>query len=33
MTTNAIIRVHQHGGPECLTVDELALEPLGPISC
>ena len=30
MTTNAVIRVHQHGGPECLTLDELALEPLQP---
>jgi len=28
MTTNAIIRVHQHGGPECLKLDELPLEPL-----
>ena len=30
MTTNAIIRVHQHGGPECLKLDELPLEPLQP---
>jgi NADPH2:quinone reductase len=30
MTTNAIIRVHQHGGPDCLKLDELALEPLQP---
>jgi NADPH2:quinone reductase len=30
MTTNAVIRVHQHGGPECLTLDELPLEPLQP---
>ncbi len=30
MTTNAIIRVHQHGGPECLSLDELPLEPLQP---
>ncbi len=28
MTTNAIIRVHQHGGPDCLKLDELPLEPL-----
>jgi NADPH2:quinone reductase len=30
MTTIAIIRVHQHGGPDCLKLDELALEPLQP---
>ena len=30
MTTNAIIRVHQHGGPDCLSLDELPLEPLQP---
>ena len=30
MTTNAIIRVQQHGGPECLSLDELPLEPLQP---
>src|SRR5258708_92783 len=30
MTTNAVIRVHQHGGPECLTLDELLLEPVQP---
>jgi NADPH2:quinone reductase len=30
MTTNAIIRVHRHGGPECLSLDELPLEPLQP---
>jgi NADPH2:quinone reductase len=30
MTTNAFIRVHQHGGPECLRLDELPLEPLQP---
>src|SRR3954464_12337601 len=28
MTTNAIIRVHQYGGPERLTLDELPLQPL-----
>ena len=27
MTTNLVIRVHQHGGPECLTLDVLPLEP------
>jgi NADPH2:quinone reductase len=30
MTTNAVIRVHQHGGPECLRLDELPLDPLLP---
>jgi len=30
MTTNAVIRVHQHGGPECLSLDELPLQPLQP---
>ena len=30
MTTNAVIRVHQHGGPECLRLDELPLGPLQP---
>jgi NADPH:quinone reductase len=30
MTSNAVIRVHQHGGPDCLSLDELALEPLAP---
>src|SRR6185312_5524027 len=30
MTTNAVIRVHQHGGPECLRLDELPLESLQP---
>lgn len=30
MTTNAVIRVHQHGGPECLTLDLLPLEPPPP---
>jgi NADPH:quinone reductase len=30
MTTNAVIRVHQHGGPECLKLDKLPLEPLRP---
>ena len=30
MTTNAVIRVHQHGGPECLRLDELPLEPPQP---
>jgi NADPH2:quinone reductase len=30
MTINAVIRVHQYGGPECLTLDELPLEPLQP---
>jgi NADPH2:quinone reductase len=30
MTSNAVIRVHQHGGPECLRLDELPLEPLQP---
>ena len=30
MTTNAVIRVHQHGGPECLSLDALPLEPLPP---
>jgi NADPH:quinone reductase len=30
MTTNAVIRVHQHGGPECLRLDEVPLEPLQP---
>ena len=24
MTINAVIRVPQHGGPECLTLDEVA---------
>jgi len=26
MTINAVIRVHQHGGPEYLRLDEVALE-------
>ncbi len=30
MTSNAVIRVHQHGGPDCLRLDELPLEPLQP---
>src|SRR3954471_19584656 len=30
MTTNTIIRVHQHGGPECLRLDEVPLDPLLP---
>ena len=30
MTTNAVIRVHQHGGPECLRLDEFPLESLQP---
>src|SRR3954469_19812694 len=30
MTTNAVIQVHQHGGPECLRLDELPLDPLLP---
>ena len=30
MTTNAVIRVHDHGGPECLTLDILPLEPPPP---
>jgi NADPH2:quinone reductase len=30
MTANTVIRVHQYGGPECLTLDDLPLEPLQP---
>ena len=30
MTSNAVIRVHRHGGPDCLSLDELPLEPLRP---
>jgi NADPH:quinone reductase len=30
MTSNAVIRVHQHGGPDNLSLDELALAPLAP---
>jgi NADPH2:quinone reductase len=30
MTVNAVIRVHQHGGPECLKLDELPLPALQP---
>jgi len=30
MIVNAVIRVHQHGGPECLKLDELPLPPLKP---
>ena len=25
MTTNAVVRIHRHGGPECLSLDELPL--------
>ena len=25
MKSNTVIRVHQHGGPECLTLDELPI--------
>ena len=30
MMANAVVRVHQHGGPDCLTLDELPLQPLQP---
>ena len=30
MIVNSVIRVHQHGGPECLKLDELPLPPLKP---
>ena len=30
MISNTVIRVHQHGGPECLKLDELPLQPLKP---
>lgn len=30
ITTNAVVRVHQHGGPECLRLDELPLQALKP---
>ena len=30
MMSNSIVRVHQHGGPECLTLDELPLQPIEP---
>jgi hypothetical protein len=33
MTTNTVIRVHQHGGPECLSLDELPLDRCSPINC
>ena len=28
MITNTVVRVHQHGGPDCLTLDELPLQPI-----
>lgn len=31
MIVNSVIRVHQHGGPECLKLDELPLPPLKPV--
>jgi len=30
MTSNSVVRVHQHGGPDCLTLDELPLQPIEP---
>lgn len=30
MMTNAVIRVHQHGGPECLELDEPPIQPIEP---
>lgn len=30
MTVNTVVRVHEHGGPECLKLDELPLEAPGP---
>ena len=30
MITNTVVRVHQHGGPDCLTLDELPLQPIEP---
>jgi NADPH2:quinone reductase len=30
MIANAVVRVHRHGGPECLSLDELPLAPLSP---
>src|SRR3954454_17835955 len=30
MRNNAVVRVHRHGGPECLQLDELPLEKIKP---
>ena len=30
MTTNKVIRVHEHGGPQCLKLDELPLDAIQP---
>lgn len=30
MTSNTVVRVHRHGGPDCLTLDELPLQPIEP---
>lgn len=30
MATNAVVRIHRHGGPECLSLDELLLPTLQP---
>lgn len=29
-TVNAVVRVHQHGGPECLRLDQLPREAVTP---
>jgi NADPH2:quinone reductase len=30
MIANAVVRVHQHGGPECLSLDDIPLQTVGP---